>query len=414
MLRLAVAAASIAGSTAAAAEERVEAITRLKGELHRLEPAEADARIAALAQTAGPPPPRQEKIDHFVVLFMENQASDVFSGCMDLPGLDSIRNATIPKDPTNPSGAPAFCVPSLLRRFAARRHKVQMSDTRLSVVSAGGSHTFKCQKEYICSEGPSYDAEAPADGTDDVIPAFGPEQIPVKVEIAKQFGFFNRLYTSVPAASSPNHLFAQTATSCGIVSNIPYKECGGSQAFFPPLSIYDSMTLHNVSFGIYYNTTCNTTKDHGSCYGPNSPEPTRGGTVSQYYGPDVNIDGVWRYRAKFQGHEKFYEAAAAGTLPQFSWISPSQQASDHPCNDIRKGERQLKDIYEAVRAGPKWSKTLLLVVYDDYGGAYDHVIPPAEWRTVDHMGKPREGKAVPADDAPCHLLDQCSSGPYVR
>ncbi len=381
MLRVAVITASIAGSTATAGQQRMEAISRLKAELHTLDPALADARIAALAQTAGPPPPRQDKIDHFVVLFMENQASDVFSGCMDIPGLDSIRNATIPKDPTNP---------------------------------AGGSHTFKCQKEYICSEGPSYDAEAPADGTDDVIPAFGPEQIPVKVEIAKQFGFFNRLYTSVPGASSPNHLFAQTATSCGIVSNIPYKECGGSQAFFPPLSIYDSMTLHNVSFGIYYNTTCNTTKDHGSCYGPNSPEPTRGGVVSQYYGPDVNIDGVWRYRDKFQGHEKFYEAAAAGTLPQFSWISPSQQASDHPCNDIRKGERQLKDIYEAVRAGPKWNKTLLHVVYDDYGGAYDHVIPPAEWRTIDHMGKPREGKAVPADDAPCHLLDQCSSGPYVR
>ena len=38
------------------------------------------------------------------------------------------------------------------------------------------------------------------------------------------------------------------------------------------------------------------------------------------------------------------------------------------------------------------NKTLLLVVYDDYGGAYDHVIPPAEWRTMDHMGKPRKGK----------------------
>ena len=106
---------------------------------------------------------------------------------------------------------------------------------------------------------------------------------------------------------------------------------------------------------------------------------------------------------------------AGGTLPSFSWISPSSQASDHPCNDIRKGERQLKDIYEAVRASPKWNKTLMLVVYDDFGGAYDHVIPPAEWRHHDHMGQPREGRAVPSDDAPCHLLDQCSSSqPYLR
>ena len=71
----------------------------------------------------------------------------------------------------------------------------------------------------------------------------------------------------------------------------------------------------------------------------------------------------WRYRKKFASHQKFYDAAAAGTLPSFSWISPSEQGSDHPCNDIRKGERQLKDIYQAIRAGPKWNKTLVLVVY---------------------------------------------------
>jgi hypothetical protein len=88
MLRLAIVAALIARSTASAATDRQEALSRLKAELHTLEPAEANARLAALAGTAGPPPPRQEKIDHFVVLFMENQASDVFSGCMDIPGLD--------------------------------------------------------------------------------------------------------------------------------------------------------------------------------------------------------------------------------------------------------------------------------------------------------------------------------------
>ena len=75
-----------------------EILQRLKAELHTLSTAEADARIAALGPS--PAPPHQDKIDHFIVLFMENQASDVFTGCMDKPGIDSIRNATIPKDPT--------------------------------------------------------------------------------------------------------------------------------------------------------------------------------------------------------------------------------------------------------------------------------------------------------------------------
>ena len=46
-------------------------------------------------------------------------------------------------------------------------------------------------------------------------------------------------------------------------------------------------------------------------------------------------------------------------------LIPPSSSTDHPCHDVSKGERLLKDIYEAVRAGPGWSKTLLLVAYDD-------------------------------------------------
>jgi phospholipase C len=49
-------------------------------------------------------------------------------------------------------------------------------------------------------------------------------------------------------------------------------------------------------------------------------------------------------------------------------------AGDHPCHDIAKGERFLKDIYEALRAGPKWESTMFFIAYDDGGGFYDHVV----------------------------------------
>jgi phospholipase C len=45
---------------------------------------------------------------------------------------------------------------------------------------------------------------------------------------------------------------------------------------------------------------------------------------------------------------------------------------------LLKGERLLKDVYEALRASPKWNKTVLFVAYDDAGGYYDHVVPPFE------------------------------------
>ena len=44
--------------------------------------------------------------------------------------------------------------------------------------------------------------------------------------------------------------------------------------------------------------------------------------------------------------------------------------------DLAKGDRLLKDVYEALRAGPAWQKTMLVVVYDDTGGWFDQVIPP--------------------------------------
>ena len=57
------------------------------------------------------------------------------------------------------------------------------------------------------------------------------------------------------------------------------------------------------------------------------------------------------------------------------------------------GERLLKDIYEALRAGPGWNHTLLWVGYDDAGGFYDHVVPPFE--------------GVPSPDHPCHVAPVC-------
>ena len=57
----------------------------------------------------------------------------------------------------------------------------------------------------------------------------------------------------------------------------------------------------------------------------------------------------------------------------------------------------LKDVYEALRAGPGWGRTLLLVMYDDAGGWYDHVVPPSE--------------GVPNDEAPCGCGALGAAGP---
>ena len=75
----------------------------------------------------------------------------------------------------------------------------------------------------------------------------------------------------------------------------------------------------------------------------------------------------------------FQAAAAAGTLPAFTFLEPSWAStgnSQHPNYDVALGEQLIHDVYEALRGRPGWTQTLLVLTYDEHGGCYDHVPPP--------------------------------------
>ena len=81
----------------------------------------------------------------------------------------------------------------------------------------------------------------------------------------------------------------------------------------------------------------------------------------------------------------FFDDVAAGNLADFTWLQPRMSTIgdklptwQHPDASVREGERLIKQVYEAIRAGPKWEETLFLITYDEHGGFYDHVTPPFE------------------------------------
>jgi phospholipase C len=98
-----------------------------------------------------------------------------------------------------------------------------------------------------------------------------------------------------------------------------------------------------------------------------------------------------RYRgtAVPRTHAQFFKQCKTGTLPAFSYIDPNytftdvgpasgnQGNDDHPHADIRAGEYFLSRIYNAVTTSPAWKNTLLIVSFDEWGGFFDHVPPPA-------------------------------------
>ena len=203
--------------------------------LLRLTDAELAARFGAPVQPTRSTT-HQDKIEHFVVLFLENRPADHFFGCMDLPGFEGVDKAQGVKPTCGTAkyvcpGAPGF---SFFSPFFE---------------SGANSSDYPY--------GPQAPEHARAGG--DAIEMFSAEQLPVKAALARSYGVFNKLFASVPAASMPNHLFAQSATSCGLMSNVNGgwngSTCGGSAHGFPQRTIYDSLAESNKSFKQYINLT---------------------------------------------------------------------------------------------------------------------------------------------------------------
>jgi phospholipase C len=74
----------------------------------------------------------------------------------------------------------------------------------------------------------------------------------------------------------------------------------------------------------------------------------------------------------------FFRAAARGELPNVSWIVPYKENSEHPPQPIRPGQAWVTKVVNAIMQGPEdqWMHTAIFVVWDDWGGFFDHVVPP--------------------------------------
>src|SRR5207302_9285753 len=88
---------------------------------------------------------------------------------------------------------------------------------------------------------------------------------------------------------------------------------------------------------------------------------------------DVRQDGQV---GNVQPLERFYAAARSGTLPAVSWITPNGKVSEHPAALVSTGQSYVPGLVNAIMRSPDWSSTAIFLTWDDWGGFYDHVVPP--------------------------------------
>jgi phospholipase C len=110
------------------------------------------------------------------------------------------------------------------------------------------------------------------------------------------------------------------------------------------------------------------------------------GLGGRYYHSDTSFLGLWgpKFTALSQPYTQFLQDCASGDLPEVAFVDPplsgeagGTSADDHPHGDIRAGEWWLYQTYRAVTTSPEWKRTVLIITFDEWGGFFDHVAPPA-------------------------------------
>jgi phospholipase C len=87
-------------------------------------------------------------------------------------------------------------------------------------------------------------------------------------------------------------------------------------------------------------------------------------------------------RSNVKSLKKFFHAARRGRLPAVSWIDPNGLVSEHPRALVSRGQTYVTGLINTIMQSPDWASTAIFLSWDDWGGFYDHVVPPA----ADHNG----------------------------
>ncbi|HUA79848.1 MAG TPA: alkaline phosphatase family protein [Dyella sp.] len=186
----------------------------------------------------------------------------------------------------------------------------------------------------------------PGTVANDIMGMHTPETLPVLSALARGFAVCDHWYGSAPTETLPNRAFVHAATSQGHMDD-------KTKTFTAP-SIYGALSKQNVGWKIY---------------GYDADPLTR-----QTFTDITNLADTY-----FGQFKDFQADAASGSLPSYAFLEPSWGSkgnSQHPNYDVSLGEQFIHDVYYALRNGPQWNQTLLIVTYDEHGGCYDHVPPP--------------------------------------
>jgi len=284
---------------------------------------------AALSAPAALPSPARSGIDHVVVVMMENRSFDHFLGW--LPGADGKQAGLTYLDA---AGAPHSTHP--------------LAPDFQGCAFADPDHSYDGSR--VAWNNGACDGWLRA-GKNDVfsIGYYEQQDLAFLGQAAGRFTTCDRYFAPILGPTFPNRLYALT----GVTDRL---DNAFTRVELP--TIFDRLAARKLRAG--------------------------------YYCGNTNFLLLWNqiYNPITHTYARFFADCKRGTLPEFSFVDPNYTfddtgpqsgvgADDHPHADIRAGEYFLSTIYNAVTQSPAWKSTLLVITFDEWGGFFDHVPPPA-------------------------------------
>ena len=327
------------------------------------------------------------QIRHIVILMMENHSYDNYLGLLEGRG----------------EGLPAGTVNSIPNGKEYPAHH------QPSTIQAKNNPSQNWHASHIAYAGGRNDGFAAAvaealPGGDPGIPMgyWTEDDLPFYYGLARTFPLCDRWFSSCLGPTFPNRRFLISGTAHGLIDDLPwdivdYPENG---------TVFDMLTKNKISWVNYHNVRHSRVLGRRLLGGRGLTAARRLAQVGRWlpgvtnrvvgnksFTADLYPIGVAGCVRHLRRTGQFFADADAGTLPAVSIGDPDFEVySEENPQDIARGESFAAEVINRVMNGPAWPHTLLIWLYDEHGGYYDHVPPP---------------EAVPPDDVPAHnyILD---------
>jgi phospholipase C len=282
--------------------------------------------VPARAATSPPvrrlPDPRTSDLDHIVVLCMENRSFDHFLGWV--PGARGWQDGLVYLDDDG------------------RPHSTHHLDDWQGCGFADPDHSYLGGRVQL--NGGACDGFRRGANDDFALGYYTGDDLTTTSALVDGFTIFDGWFSSILGPTYPNRMYSHAAATDRISNSS------------------DTSTLPTIWDRL-----------------------AAGGVPARYYFSDLPVLALWgtKYASIGAPFARFYADAEAGTLPAYSYLDPSfvgedQGGSndDHPHADIRRGQALVASVARAMTSSPLWTRSALLVTYDEWGGFFDHRRPP--------------------------------------